>query len=120
MPTASEFMTLLDACLPKATSFEEDDVLADERYKKKLSAMVKDALDKGFDIMQRSDGSIIITEMRPVTFLYNWDEKKGKFERAKSGSRIKKRGRNRKYANSNIEGVAEDVFVSEQEQEDVI
>lgn len=95
---ASRIIDQLEAALPKDASFDEDNIMADERYVKKLSSMIKDAMNKGADIMQKDDGSVIITEMKPATFLYNWNEKKGRFERAKSGSRVKKRGRKQGYS----------------------
>lgn len=65
-------------------------LISDDRYVRKSHSLVTDALQKGYDVMQMPDGDIIITETRTVTFQYEWNEKKNKFERAKSGSRAKK------------------------------
>ena len=76
-----------------------DDVVSnlakDINYIRKSSVIVSDALQKGSDIMQLASGDILITEVKTVTYKYNWNNEKGRFERANSGNRVKRPRKNR-------------------------
>lgn len=91
MSSTSRVLTRIKEQTADNTSFEDGDIMNDERYLRKSSTLINDALQKGYDIMQMPNGDVLITEVKTITFQYQWDEKKGKFERAKSGSRTKKR-----------------------------
>jgi hypothetical protein len=65
----------------------------DANYIRKSSVLVSDALQKGSDVMQLANGDIVITEVKTVTYKYQWDESKGKFERATTGSRVRRKKR---------------------------
>jgi hypothetical protein len=75
----------------------EGDILSDVRYICSSCALITEALQKGCDILQMPNGDIIVTELKPVTFQYTWDEKKGKLVRVQAGVRTK---RTRKNASS--------------------
>ena len=68
----------------------------DMNYIKRSSTIVSDALQKGSDIMQLANGDILITEVKTVTYKYNWNTNKGRFERANNGNRIKRPRKNGK------------------------
>lgn len=68
-----------------------DNLANDSAYVKKSSNLVNDALQKGSDIMQLENGDIVITEVKMVTYKYIWNDEAKKFERATSGSKVKKR-----------------------------
>ena len=91
MPSTSRILSKLEEQLPQDTDFDQDDIMSDEYYTKKLSQLITDALQKGYDVMQLPSGDVIITEVKTVTYQYNWDEDKARFERAKSGSRSKRK-----------------------------
>ena len=69
---------------------EEGGVMSDIRYICKSCSLITESLQKGCDVMQLANGDIIITEMKPITFQYSWDEKKGKLVRSQLGSKHRK------------------------------
>lgn len=71
-------------------SVEDGGVMSDIRYICKSCSLITESLQKGCDVMQLANGDIIITEMKPITFQYSWDEKKGKLVRSQLGSKHKK------------------------------
>ena len=79
---------------------EPNEVMSDIRYICKSCSLITESLQKGCDVMQLSNGDIIITEMKPVTFQYSWDEKKGKLVRSQFGSKHRKLRVRQKRANS--------------------
>lgn len=68
----------------------------DINYIDRSSTIVKDALQKGSDILQLANGDIVITEVKTVTYKYTWDNDKGRFVRANSGNRTKRPRKNKK------------------------
>lgn len=77
----------------KSSGFTDDVVVSlarDVNYIRASSSMVTDALRKGCDIIQLANGDILITEVKTVTYKYNWNNEKGRFERANSGNRVKR------------------------------
>ena len=52
---------------------EENDVLVDVRYICKSGSLITESLQRGSDVMQLPNGDIIVSEMKPVTFYYAWD-----------------------------------------------
>jgi hypothetical protein len=69
---------------------ENQDTMSDIRYICKSCALITEALQKGSDVMQMPNGDIVVSEIKTVTFLYTWDDKKGKLVRVQSGNKIKK------------------------------
>ena len=65
----------------------EVDIMSDIRYVCKSCSLITESLQKGCDVMQMPNGDIIITELKPVTFQYTWDDKKGKLIRSPYGNR---------------------------------
>lgn len=62
-----------------ARAFEDKkDVTEDPQYICKSCTLVTKALQRGGDVMQLPNGDIIITELKRVSYHYNWDETKGK------------------------------------------
>lgn len=70
-----------------------DNVVNDVNYIRRSSALVNEALQKGSDIMQLANGDILVTETKIVTYKYEWSREKGKFERAASGTRSRRKQR---------------------------
>ncbi len=69
---------------------KEADLMADMRYVCKSCSLITESLQKGCDVLQMSNGDIIVTELKAVTFKYSWDEKKGKLVRSQFGNKPKK------------------------------
>lgn len=80
--------------LTKDASPEDDEVsqlARDINYIRKSSMLISDALQKGFDVMQTSDGDIVITEIKTISYRYKWNGENAKFERITSGNRSERR-----------------------------
>lgn len=77
----------------QADSIASGDVMFDSRYIKNSSALISDALQKGFDVLQMANGDIVTTGTKTVVYKYTWDEVAGKLKRTsisgkKSGSEL--------------------------------
>ncbi len=59
-------------------------MMSDARYLRQSSALINDALQKGFDVMQLADGSVVISGMKTVSYQYEWSDVTGKLSRRKS------------------------------------
>lgn len=66
------------------------DVMADASYLRQSSALINDALQKGFDVLQLADGDIVMTGVKTVVYQYTWDEEKKKLVRTKAKSAKKR------------------------------
>ena len=62
------------------------DMMSDPRYLRQSSALINDALQKGFDVLQLADGDIVMTGVKTVVYQYSWDQDKGKLSRAKNAA----------------------------------
>lgn len=58
------------------------DMMANADYLRHSSALIKEALEKGFDVLQLADGSIVTTGTKTVVYHYSWDTQKSKFSRS--------------------------------------
>ena len=58
--------------------------MADPRYLRQSSALINDALQKGFDVLQLADGDIVMTGVKTVVYQYTWSAKEGKLVRSKA------------------------------------
>lgn len=59
----------------------EKDVLNDINYICKSCSFITEALQRGADIVQMSNGDIFVTEVRPRMYTYVWNSAKGKLVR---------------------------------------
>jgi hypothetical protein len=66
------------------------DMMNDPRYLRQSSALVNEALQKGFDVLQLANGDIVTTGTKTVVYHYAWDAQKGKLMKTKSESSAKK------------------------------
>jgi len=64
-----------------AAELQPGDVMLDSRYIKQSSTLISDALTKGFDVLQMSNGDIVTTGTKTVVYKYTWDEDGGKLKR---------------------------------------
>ena len=65
---------------------EITDMMNDPRYLRQSSALINDALQKGFDVLQLADGDIITTGTKTVVYQYTWDTEKGKLVKTRAES----------------------------------
>lgn len=63
---------------------EDADLLTNPEYVQKSFEVVSEALKNGGDVMQLSDGTIIVTKVETYHLHYVWDAKQGKMVRLKS------------------------------------
>lgn len=66
------------------------DMMSDPNYLRQSSALINDALQKGFDILQLANGDIVMTGVKTVVYQYSWDESKSKLVRSKAKSSKKR------------------------------
>jgi hypothetical protein len=79
------------------SSKDKNDIFNNVRYVCQSCTLITESLKKGCDVLQMSNGDVVITEVKVFTYHYAWDDAKGKFIRAKSDRRTKKRLRDSKY-----------------------
>lgn len=63
---------------------EITNMMLDPRYLRQSSSLIQDALQKGFDVLQLSNGDIVTTGTKTVVYQYSWDENKGKLVKKKT------------------------------------
>jgi len=73
-----------------AVDMDSGDVMGDPRYLRQSSSLINEALQKGFDVLQMVDGSIITTGTKTVVYQYKWDNDKGKLVKTKPDAATKK------------------------------
>lgn len=92
------------------TAQDEGDIMSDVRYICSSCSLITEALQKGCDVLQMPNGDVIVTELRPFTYQYKWDEKKGKLVRVQAG------GRSRRLRNAELsKKEAEDFYFENSE-----
>ncbi len=84
-----------DAANDDATEIDAA-VMGDARYLRQSSALITDALQKGYDVLQLANGDIVTTGTKIVVSQYTWDDDKGKLVKLKSGSTRRTRSANSK------------------------
>ncbi len=82
---------------PKAAATGDEkpdisDMMLDPRYLRQSSALINEALQKGFDVLQLADGDIVTTGTKTVVYQYTWDPEKGKLVKTKTDAGKKRRG----------------------------
>lgn len=61
--------------------------LLDEEYIQKTMSFFKEALQNGKDVAQLADGDLLVTERKIVTYRYQWNEARKRFERTSNNVR---------------------------------
>ena len=51
-----------------------DDLMVDSGYVRQASALVRDAIEKGYDVLQLSNGDIVTSGTKVVVFRYSYNE----------------------------------------------
>jgi len=82
--------------LPKDDSANESanhlaDLMADPAYLRHSSAIINEALQKGFDVLQLANGDIVTTGTKTIVHTYSWDARAGKLARLKAAGAKGKR-----------------------------
>lgn len=62
---------------------ELTDLMSDPDYLRQSSALINEALQKGFDILQLANGDIVTTGTKTIVNQYTWDNTKHKLTKAK-------------------------------------
>lgn len=66
-------------------------MMMDARYLRQSSALIQDALQKGFDVLQLANGDIVTTGTKTIVYQYTWDEDRGKLVRMKPDAKKARR-----------------------------
>ena len=69
---------------PQDADADTLNMMLDSRYLRQSSALIQDALQKGFDVLQLTNGEIITTGTKTIVHKYIWDDAKGKLVKSKS------------------------------------
>jgi len=69
------------------------DLMADPAYLRHSSALINEALQKGFDVLQLANGDIVTTGTKTIVNTYSWDAGSGKLAKLKTASKGPKRAR---------------------------
>src|SRR3982750_469383 len=82
----------ISSSAPKKSEGEPEipNMMLDPRYLRQSSALIQDALQKGFDVLQLANGDIVTTGTKTVVYQYSWDDEKGKLTKAKPERKAKK------------------------------
>jgi hypothetical protein len=59
-------------------------LMGDQRYLRQSAALINDALQKGFDVLQMPNGDVVTTGTKVVVSTYSWDEKRGRLVKSRS------------------------------------
>ena len=62
------------------------DLMADPAYLRHSSALINEALQKGFDVLQLANGDIVTTGTKTIVNTYSWDAGKGKLAKSKAAA----------------------------------
>src|ERR1700753_3699275 len=65
-------------------------MMNDPAYLRQSSALINEALQKGFDVLQLASGDIVTTGTKTVVYQYTWDQEKGKLVKTKPADGGKK------------------------------
>lgn len=77
-------------------------LMANPDYLRQSSALINEALQKGFDVLQLANGDIVTTGTKTVVHTYSWDGGKHKLVRAKASER-KSRAKKGEMIDENLE-----------------
>ncbi len=59
------------------------DLMSDADYLRQSSALINEALQKGFDVLQLANGDIVTTGTKTIVNQYSWDDSKGKLSKTR-------------------------------------
>lgn len=85
----------LTGIIPDSAEDNSSEVMRNHQYLRQSSALITEALQKGFDVLQLANGDIVTTGTKIVVTTYSWDEQRGKLVKSKSAT-AGRRGRPRK------------------------
>lgn len=67
-------------------------MMNDPAYLRQSSALINEALQKGFDVLQLANGDIVTTGTKTVVYQYAWDSERNKLVKTKTAdSSLKKK-----------------------------
>lgn len=67
------------------------DLMSDPSYLRHSSALINEALQKGFDVLQLANGDIVTTATKTVIHTYRWDQSKGSLAKVKPATPTRRR-----------------------------
>jgi Protein of unknown function (DUF2671) len=83
-------------------------MMNDPAYLRQSSALINEALQKGFDVLQLASGDIVTTGTKTVVYQYTWDSEKCKLVKTKTAdSGIAKKAKRSALAEEEDEEEAE-------------
>jgi hypothetical protein len=61
-----------------ATGPDITEIMLDPAYLRQSSTLMKEALQKGFDVVQMENGDLVATGTRTIVYRFHWDSEKGR------------------------------------------
>lgn len=83
------------------------DLMSDADYLRQSSALINEALQKGFDVLQLANGDIVTTGTKTIVNQYSWDGSKQKLTKTKV---TEKKATTRKFRDEKIEESLDEDF----------
>ena len=79
----------------KVSDLDSDDnaittMMMDPDYLRQSSALIQEALQKGFDVLQLANGDIVCTGTKTIVHRYSWDEDSTQLAKMKQEKSTKK------------------------------
>lgn len=69
------------------------DLMSNPDYLRQSSALINEALQKGFDVIQMPNGDIVTTGTKVIVNTYKWDDVKTKLDKNKTTTTTKGAGK---------------------------
>lgn len=69
-----QLQALEDGATPKREPSELSDLMSDADYLRQSSALINEALQKGYDVLQLPNGDIVTTGTKTIVHTYSWDK----------------------------------------------
>ena len=92
----SSFKDIIDNLPESGGDDGSDDVMLNPDYLRHSSAVISDALQKGFDVLQLDNGDIVTTGTKVVVTQYRWDADKGKMRKLTAKERKEEEKKSKK------------------------
>lgn len=79
------------------------DLMADPAYLRHSSALINEALQKGFDVLQLANGDIVTTGTKTIVNTYSWDAAHGKLAKQPAAAKATRRARKGEMIDEELE-----------------
>lgn len=82
---------------PAESAAQLADLMADADYLRQSSALINEALQKGFDVLQLANGDIVTTGTKTIVNTFVWDGSKGRLAKQKTTEKRTRKTKEEKF-----------------------